>query len=58
MKQSDTSLSLISDERIANKVFLIRGIKVMLDRDLAELYDVETRRLNETGEQESRAVSG
>lgn len=47
MKHSDASLSLIPDERIANKVLLIRGIKVMLDRDLAELYDVETRRLNE-----------
>ncbi len=47
MKQSEESLSLIPDERIANKVLLIRGIKVMLDRDLAELYDVETRRLNE-----------
>lgn len=46
MKQSDASLSLIPDERIANKVLLIRGIKVMLDQDLAELYDVETKRLN------------
>ena len=32
MKQSDTSLSLIPDERIANQVYLIRGVKVMLDR--------------------------
>ena len=43
MNQPGTSESLIPDERIANKVFLIRGIKVMLDQDLAELYDVETR---------------
>jgi hypothetical protein len=35
------------DEQIANKIFLVRGKKVILDRDLAELYDVETRRLNE-----------
>ncbi len=47
MNQSETSLTLIPDERIANKVMLIRGIKVMLDEDLAELYDVETKRLNE-----------
>ena len=30
-----------------NKIYLIRGQKVMLDNDLAELYAVETRRLNE-----------
>jgi len=29
-------------ERIASKIYLIRELKVMLDRDLAELYDVET----------------
>jgi hypothetical protein len=30
-----------------NKIYLIRGQKVMIDRDLAELYDVETRVLNQ-----------
>jgi len=30
-----------------SKIYLIRGKQVMLDRDLAELYDVETKRLNE-----------
>ncbi|WP_456377932.1 ORF6N domain-containing protein [Lutibacter sp.] len=38
---------VIPDEIISNKIYLIRGQKVMLDRDLAELYQVETRRLNE-----------
>ena len=38
---------MIPDERIANKIYLIRGHKVMIDSDLAELYGVETRRLNE-----------
>jgi len=33
-------------ERIANKIYLIRGMKVMLDRDLAELYGVETKAFN------------
>ena len=47
MPQPNTSISTIPDERIANKVMVIRGIKVMLDRDLSELYDVETKRLNE-----------
>ncbi len=32
---------------IQSKIYEIRGQKVMLDRDLAELYQVETRRLNE-----------
>ena len=34
-------------EVIANKIFVIRGQKAMLDRDLAELYGVETRVLNQ-----------
>lgn len=37
----------ITDEVVVNKIYLIRGKKVMLDRDLAEMYGVETRRLNE-----------
>ena len=37
----------IPDEIISNKIFVVRGKKVILDHDLAELYDVETRRLNE-----------
>ena len=37
----------IPDELITNLIFVIREKKVILDRDLAELYDVETRRLNE-----------
>jgi phage regulator Rha-like protein len=32
-------------ERIENKIYLIRGQKVMIDRDLAELYGVETKYL-------------
>jgi hypothetical protein len=32
-------------ERIENKILLLRGLKVLLDRDLAFLYGVETRRL-------------
>jgi hypothetical protein len=37
----------IPHEVIMNKIFLIRNQKVMLDRDLAELYGVETKRLKE-----------
>jgi vacuolar-type H+-ATPase subunit D/Vma8 len=34
-------------EQITSKIYLVRGVKVMLDRDLAELYGVETRVLNQ-----------
>jgi hypothetical protein len=46
MAKASVSL-VIADERIVNKIYLIRGKKVMLDRDLAELYNVETRVLNQ-----------
>lgn len=39
--------SLLSEETISNKIYYIRNQKVMLDFDLAHLYGVETRRLNE-----------
>jgi hypothetical protein len=39
--------NIVSVENITSKIFMIRGIKVMLDRDLAELYGVETKRLKE-----------
>jgi phage regulator Rha-like protein len=39
------SQSIIPVERIASRIYLIRGEKVMLDADLAELYGVETRTL-------------
>lgn len=37
----------IHDEVIINKIYVIRKLKVMLDRDLAALYGVETKRLKE-----------
>src|ERR1700722_6055508 len=37
----------VSDEAIVNRIYMIRGQKVMLDEDLAELYQVPTGRLNE-----------
>ena len=36
---------LITDEIINNKIYFIRNQKVMLDTDLAELYEVETKQL-------------
>jgi len=39
--------SNLPDEVLMNKIYMIRGLKIMLDRDLAELYGVETKRLKE-----------
>ncbi|MGE0566491.1 MAG: ORF6N domain-containing protein [Bacteroidia bacterium] len=46
MVKKETSL-FIADELIISKIYYIRGHKVMLDKDLAELYEVETKRLKE-----------
>ena len=37
---------LIPVERIEKAIYLIRGEKVMLDRDLAALYETTTKALN------------
>jgi hypothetical protein len=39
--------SIVPVELIERKIYLIRGHKVMIDRDLADLYEVPTSRLNE-----------
>ena len=39
--------SLLSEETIADKIYFIRNQKVMLDRDLAILYGIETKVLNQ-----------
>jgi len=38
---------IVTDEVIMNKIYYIRGNKVMLDEELAALYEVSTKRLNE-----------
>ncbi|HEY4478487.1 MAG TPA: ORF6N domain-containing protein [Candidatus Paceibacterota bacterium] len=46
--KSETSLILpITTEFVERRIYLIRGVKVLLDSDLAELYQVDTKRLNE-----------
>ncbi|MBL7737435.1 MAG: ORF6N domain-containing protein [Chitinophagaceae bacterium] len=37
----------VAEEAIMNKIYVVRGQKVMIDRDLAVLYGVETKRLKE-----------
>ncbi len=44
-EKQETSLTII--EGIEEKIYLIRGQKVMFDSDLAEVYNVTTKRLNE-----------
>ncbi|HLC64401.1 MAG TPA: ORF6N domain-containing protein [Patescibacteria group bacterium] len=39
---------IVPIERIMNRIFYIRKKKVMFDRDLAELYEVETKALNQS----------
>ena len=38
---------LITTDEIRNKVYIIRGQQVMLDRDLAEIYGYEVKKLNQ-----------
>lgn len=42
----DRPKDLIPEKRILRIIMVIRGEKVILDYDLAELYGIETRRLN------------
>lgn len=37
----------IESQAIQNKIYILRNLQIMVDRDLAELYGVETKRLNE-----------
>src|SRR5690606_29841991 len=38
---------IINENSIKDKIYTVRNMQVMLDRDLAELYCVETKRINE-----------
>lgn len=41
------SNQVIPDEIILNQIYYIRGHKVMLDKDLAALYEVETKQIKD-----------
>ena len=45
---------MLPDELVMNKIYLIRGQKVMLDRDLAALYQVKTGVLNQAIKRNAR----
>lgn len=40
-------LTIVDEKKIKNKIYAIRGVQVMIDSDLAELYGVEAKRVNE-----------
>ena len=40
-------VELTDDDFIKSRIFTVRGIQVVLDRDLAELYGVQTKALNQ-----------
>lgn len=45
---------IITDETIASKIYFIREQKVMLDKDLATLYQVETKVFNQSVKRNSK----
>ena len=54
MELKNEKAQFLLDERIINKIYVIKGRKVMIDRDLAELYGVETRVLNQSVKRNSK----
>jgi len=52
MKKSE--IALLPQETIESKIFFLRGRREMLDRDLAILYGVETRALNQAARRNVR----
>ena len=54
--KSPTEHLLVSVELLARRIYIIRGQRVMLDSDLAELYRVETRVLVQAVKRNPQAV--
>ena len=47
MKQEETDIIELTEENIESMVYTIRGVKVMLDFDLARIYGYETKKFNQ-----------
>ncbi|MBP5469707.1 MAG: ORF6N domain-containing protein, partial [Candidatus Riflebacteria bacterium] len=43
----ENELKILSESDLKNKIYFIRGVQVMLDSDLAEIYGYEVKRFNE-----------
>ena len=46
MAEENKEIVIVDDKTIQEKIYLIRGQKVMLDSDLAEIYGYETKMFN------------
>jgi hypothetical protein len=46
-KANKEIISVLPDETVMNKIYVIRGQKIMLDKDLAEMYGIETKVLKQ-----------
>jgi hypothetical protein len=47
MPQDDENIIMLPDEIIMRKIYFVRGKEIMLDKDLAELYETETKVLKQ-----------
>lgn len=47
MNRKENIQNVLSDEVLIDKIYLIRGQRIILDRDLAQLYNVETKVLKQ-----------
>ena len=47
MNTSNNKITVFDTDKIQNLIYTMRGVQVMLDSDLAELYNVKTGRINE-----------
>ena len=45
-KQTHTEIAIVDERTLRDKIYTIRGVKVMLDFELAELYGYETKNFN------------
>jgi len=45
MTENNEVKLILSDEAIISKIYVVRGKKIMIDKDLAELYEVKAVRL-------------
>lgn len=57
MSENQNDSILIPDEVVLTKIFVIRNKKVMIDRDLAELYGLETKQLEEVKQEELESLN-
>ena len=47
MSKAIKNNSVVAADNIQNRIYTVRGVQVMLDHDLATLYEVETKVLNQ-----------